>query len=70
MPWPPRVFWAGISLFYGWAALCWILEATIGINHIKLAPVWYAAIIGTLLVPLVMAILYIYFPEKAESRGD
>ena len=71
MPWPPKVFWVGAFLFYGWTALCWILEATAKINHIKLAPLLYASIIGTWLIPLLMSVIYFYFPEKAEkARGE
>ncbi len=70
MPWPPKVFWAGALLFYGWAAICWIGEATAHINNIKLAPFWYAAVLGTFLIPLLMSVIYFYFPEKAEeARG-
>ncbi|ADC66482.1 conserved hypothetical protein [Ferroglobus placidus DSM 10642] len=68
MPWPPKVFWVGAFLFYGWTALCWILEATMKINHIPLAPLWYAGIMGTFLIPLIMSIIYFYFPEKAEEK--
>jgi len=67
MPWPPKVFWVGLIIYYGWAALCWIAEATYGVNHIKLAPFWYAAVLGTYLIPLLMSIIYFYFPEKAEE---
>ncbi len=67
MPWPPKVFWVGLLLYYGWTAMCWILEATAGINHIPLAPFWYASILGTFLIPLLMSVIYFYFPEKAEE---
>ncbi|RLI76559.1 hypothetical protein DRO97_00510 [Archaeoglobales archaeon] len=70
MPWPPKVFWVGVVLYYGFTALCWIAEATSGINHIVGAPFWYAAILGTFLIPLFMSVIYFYFPEKAEeARG-
>ena len=70
MPWPPKVFWVGAILFYGWSVICWIAEATGQINLIKTAPIWYAAVMGTFLIPLIMSVIYFYFPEKAEeARG-
>ncbi|MEM0350950.1 MAG: hypothetical protein QXU61_04185 [Archaeoglobaceae archaeon] len=68
MPWPPKVFWVGVVLIYGTAALCWILEATMKINKIPAAPIWYTAIWGTFLLPVIVSILYFYFPERAEAK--
>lgn len=67
MPWPPKVFWAGLVIYYGYTATIWLAEATLHINRIPLAPFWYAAIVGTFLIPLIMSIMYFYFPEKAEE---
>jgi lipid-A-disaccharide synthase-like uncharacterized protein len=70
MPWPPKVFWVGLVVYYGFVAICWIAEATSGINHIPTAAFWYASFLGTFLIPLFMSIIYFYFPEKAEeARG-
>ncbi len=69
MPWPPKIFWAGLVLYYGFTAICWIGEATMGWNHILLGPEIYAALLGTWIVPLIMSVIYFYFPEKAEEAS-
>ncbi len=74
MPWPPKVFWLGVLVMYGYTFLMWALEATAGINHVwvgpVLAPTIYASLIGTFIIPVVVAFLYFYIPEKAEeARG-
>ncbi|RLI82041.1 hypothetical protein DRP07_05995 [Archaeoglobales archaeon] len=69
MPWPPKIFWVGLILYYGFVAICWIGEATAGWNHIPLAVEVYAALLGTWIIPLIMSVIYFYFPEKAEEAS-
>jgi hypothetical protein len=40
-----------------------------GWNHILLGPEIYAALLGTWIVPLIMSVIYFYFPEKAEEAS-
>jgi len=72
MPWPPKVFWLGVLVIYGYTFLMWALEAIAGINHLDigggvLAPTIYAGLIGTFLIPTIVAFMYFYIPEKAEE---
>lgn len=68
MPWPPKVFWVGLLIIYGTAALGWFLEATVKMNKIPTAPIWYTAIWATFLVPVIVSFLYFYFRERAEEK--
>ena len=70
MPWPPKIFWVGLILYYGYTVICWLGEATAGWNHIPLAPELYAALLGTWIVPVILSVIYFYFPEKAEAEGS
>ncbi|MEM1578909.1 MAG: hypothetical protein QXN34_00410 [Archaeoglobaceae archaeon] len=58
----------GVILIYGSAVLGWILETTIKMNKIPAAPIWYTSIYGTFLLPVIVSILYFYFPERAERK--
>ncbi len=68
MPWPPKVFWMGLLLMYGTAVLGWLLEVTVKIQKIPAAQIWYTAIWGTFLVPVIASWMYFYFRERAEAK--
>lgn len=68
MPWPPKIFWVGLVIIYGAAVLGWLMEATIKMHKIPVAPIIYTSIICTLIIPVIVSVLFFYFPEKAEER--
>lgn len=72
MPWPPKVFWLGLLVMYGYIGLIWILEATAGINHLWIGPVMaptlYGLVIGIFVMASFVSFLYFYIPEQAEKK--
>jgi len=53
---------------YGTAVLGWLLEATVKIQKIPAAQIWYTAIWGTFLVPVIASWMYFYFREREEAK--
>ncbi|MCS7122047.1 MAG: hypothetical protein NZ895_05555 [Archaeoglobaceae archaeon] len=68
MPWPPKVFWVGLIIMYGSAVLGWTLEAVAKMNKIAPLPILYTSIYSTFLLPVIIATLYFFFPERAEAK--
>ena len=67
------IFWVGIAMLYGYNIGVMILEMTVipPYDGVGTAPqFYYGSIVSLCILNMVLALLWVYIPERAEKRQE